>query len=155
MVDDQLRARDIASPRVLEAMRKVPRHLFVPEPSRDRAYGDHPLPIGYEQTISQPYIVAFMTQALDVEPGHRVLEIGTGSGYQAAVLGELAREVYTIEIVAPLAERARETLTALGYRQRPGAGRQRLPRLAGARAVRPHHRDGGARRRCRRRWSSS
>ena len=116
MIDDQLRARDISSPRVLEAMRKVPRHLFVPEPYRDRAYGDFPLPIGFEQTISQPYIVAFMTQALDVERGHRVLEIGTGSAYQAAVLGELTNEVYSIEIVAPLADRARETLAALGYR---------------------------------------
>jgi protein-L-isoaspartate(D-aspartate) O-methyltransferase len=116
MIDDQLRARDISSPRVLEAMRKVPRHLFVPEPYRDRAYGDFPLPIGFEQTISQPYIVAFMTQALGVERGHRVLEIGTGSAYQAAVLGELTNEVYSIEIVAPLADRARETLTALGYR---------------------------------------
>jgi len=116
MIDDQLRARDITSVPVLEAMRKVPRHLFVPEAYRDRAYGDHPLPIGFEQTISQPYIVAFMTQALEVKPGHRVLEIGTGSAYQAAVLGELTDEVYTIEIVAPLADRARETLAALGYR---------------------------------------
>jgi protein-L-isoaspartate(D-aspartate) O-methyltransferase len=116
MVDEQLRARDITSPRVLEAMRKVPRHLFVPEPYRERAYGDHPLPIGFEQTISQPYIVAFMTQALNVTRGDRVLEIGTGSAYQAAVLGELTDEVYTIEIVAPLADRARETLAALGYR---------------------------------------
>jgi protein-L-isoaspartate(D-aspartate) O-methyltransferase len=116
MIDDQLRARDITSPRVLDAMRKVPRHLFVPEPYRDRAYGDFPLPIGFEQTISQPYIVAFMTQALDVDRGHRVLEIGTGSAYQAAVLGELTNEVYSIEIVEPLADRARETLRALGYR---------------------------------------
>jgi protein-L-isoaspartate(D-aspartate) O-methyltransferase len=116
MVDEQLRARDITSPRVLAAMAKVPRHLFVPEPYRDRAYGDHPLPIGFEQTISQPYIVAFMTQALDVQRSHRVLEIGTGSAYQAAVLGELTDAVHTIEIVAPLADRARETLQALGYR---------------------------------------
>jgi protein-L-isoaspartate(D-aspartate) O-methyltransferase len=116
MVDEQLRARDITSPRVLAAMREVPRHLFVPEAVRARVYGDHPLPIGLEQTISQPYIVAFMTQALEVEPGHRVLEIGTGSGYQAAVLAELAGQVYTIEILAPLAERARATLAGLGYR---------------------------------------
>jgi protein-L-isoaspartate(D-aspartate) O-methyltransferase len=116
MVDEQLRARDIRSPRVLEAMRKVPRHVFVPESQRGNAYEDGPLPIGHGQTISQPYIVAFMTQALDVRATDRVLEIGTGSGYQAAVLGELAKEVYTIEIVTPLAERARETLTALGYR---------------------------------------
>jgi protein-L-isoaspartate(D-aspartate) O-methyltransferase len=116
MVDEQLRARDIRSPRVLDAMRMVPRHLFVPEPQRADAYSDSPLPIGHDQTISQPYIVAFMTQALEVAADHRILEIGTGSGYQAAVLGVLAKEVYTIEIVAPLAERARQTLSALGYR---------------------------------------
>ena len=116
MVDEQLRARDIRSAPVLDTMLNVPRHLFVPEPQRGRAYNDSPLPIGYDQTISQPYIVAFMTQALNLDPGHRVLEIGTGSGYQAAVLSALAKEVFTIEIVAPLAERARETLTRLGYR---------------------------------------
>lgn len=116
MVDDQLSARDIDEPRVLDAMRRVPRHEFVPAERRALAYVDSPVPIGHGQTISQPYIVAFMTQALDVRPEHKVLEIGTGSGYQAAVLGELANEVYTIEIVAPLAERARETLTRLGYR---------------------------------------
>jgi protein-L-isoaspartate(D-aspartate) O-methyltransferase len=115
MVDEQLRARDIRNARVLDAMGTVPRHLFVPEPQRADAYIDAPLPIGQGQTISQPYIVAFMTQALDVAPEHRVLEIGTGSGYQAAVLAALAKEVYTIEIVAPLAERARHTLSALGY----------------------------------------
>jgi len=116
MVDEQLRARDVRDPRVLDAMLAVARHLFVPEPERAGAYRDSPLPIGFDQTISQPYIVAFMTQALEVEPEHRVLEIGTGSGYQAAVLSGLAREVYTIEIVAPLAQRARDTLTSLGYR---------------------------------------
>ena len=116
MVDEQLKARDIRDARVLDAMLKVPRHLFVPEPQRADAYTDSPLPIGLGQTISQPYIVAFMTQALNVEPGDRVLEIGTGSGYQAAVLSALAKTVYTIEIVAPLAERARETLKSLGYR---------------------------------------
>jgi protein-L-isoaspartate(D-aspartate) O-methyltransferase len=116
MVDQQLRARDIRSARVLDAMLAVPRHLFVPEPQRAEAYSDSPLPIGHEQTISQPYIVAFMTQALDVGPAHRVLEIGTGSGYQAAVLGVLAKEVYTIEIVPSLAERARDTLSMLGDR---------------------------------------
>ena len=116
MVDEQLRPRDIHSKRVLDAMLKVPRHLFVPESVRPLAYGDFPVPIGYGQTISQPYIVAFMTQALNVEPAHRVLEIGTGSGYQAAVLSLLAKEVYTIEILAPLAERARTTLADLGYR---------------------------------------
>ena len=116
MVAEQLRARDIRSAPVLDAMLAVPRHLFVPEPEKGEAYSDSPLPIGHAQTISQPYIVAFMTQALDIAPEHSVLEIGTGSGYQAAVLGRLAKEVYTIEIVAPLAERARETLSALGYR---------------------------------------
>ena len=94
MVDEQLRARDIRSARVLDTTLKVPRHLFVPEPQRTEAYSDSPLPIGHDQTISQPYIVAFMTQALDVAPGHRVLEVGTGSGYQAAILGALAKDVY-------------------------------------------------------------
>ena len=116
MVEEQLRGRDIRQPRVLDAMRQVPRHLFVPESVRPRAYDDSPLPIGFDQTISQPYIVAFMTQALNVESSHRVLEIGTGSGYQAAVLSLLAGRVYTIEIVAPLAARARGTLADLGYR---------------------------------------
>jgi protein-L-isoaspartate(D-aspartate) O-methyltransferase len=116
MVDQQLRGRDIKDPRVLAAMEKVPRHLFVPANVRHEAYGDHPVPIGHGQTISQPYIVAFMTEALELGREHRVLEIGTGSGYQAAVLGELAKEVFTIEIVEPLATRARETLKTLGYR---------------------------------------
>ena len=116
MVRDQLRSRDIANPRVLDAMARVPRHLFVPDAVRADAYGDFPLPIGDGQTISQPYIVGFMSQALEVEPHHRVLEIGTGSGYQAAILAELAREVYTIEIVAALSDRARQTIEGLGYK---------------------------------------
>jgi protein-L-isoaspartate(D-aspartate) O-methyltransferase len=116
MVEEQLRARDIRAVSVLDAMRRVPRHRFVPEEERASAYSDHPLPIGFNQTISQPYIVAFMTEALDVKPDHRVLEIGTGSGYQAAVLGELAKQVFTIEIVEPLAARARKTLEELGYK---------------------------------------
>jgi protein-L-isoaspartate(D-aspartate) O-methyltransferase len=115
MVDEQLKARGIRSSRVLEAMLKVQRHLFVPVAQRSAAYADSPLPIGQGQTISQPYIVAFMTEALDVQPDHRVLEIGTGSGYQAAVLGTLAKEVYTIEIIATLAEQARALLTHLGF----------------------------------------
>jgi protein-L-isoaspartate(D-aspartate) O-methyltransferase len=115
MVKEQLRTRGIHSARVLDAMMAVPRHLFVPEPDRIRAYGDFPISIGHGQTISQPYIVGFMTQELAIESAHRVLEIGTGSGYQAAVLGLLAKDVYTLEIVAPLAERARETLATLGY----------------------------------------
>jgi protein-L-isoaspartate(D-aspartate) O-methyltransferase len=116
MVNEQLKARDIRDERVLSAMQSVPRHLFIPESARDGAYGDYPVPIGHGQTISQPYIVAFMTQSLEVGPGDRVLEIGTGSGYQAAVLSVLAKEVFTIEIVAPLADRARSTLQDLGYR---------------------------------------
>ena len=146
MVGDQLRARDITDTRVLDAMRKVPRHLFVPEPQRTQAYGDHPLPIGHDQTISQPYIVAFMTQGLKVDASHRVLEIGTGSGYQAAILGLLAKEVYTIEIIEPLATRAGATLAGQGHRERPRAPRQRLSGLAGACAVRPNHGHGSARR---------
>ena len=115
MVDQQIAARDIKNPVVLDAMRRVPRHEFVPEPLRGSAYADSPLPIGHDQTISQPYIVAYMTEALELDRSHRVLEIGTGSGYQAAVLGEIAKEVYTIEIVTPLAEGARATLKRLGY----------------------------------------
>lgn len=116
MVDEQLKARGIRDPRVLDTMARVPRHLFVPDAARDEAYGDHPLPIGHGQTISQPYIVAFMSEALRLEPAHRVLEIGTGSGYQAAVLAELAGEVYTIEIIDELATRARQILADNGYR---------------------------------------
>jgi len=116
MVRTQLASRDITNPRVLDAMQKVGRHRFVPPESQADAYGDYPIPIGYGQTISQPYIVAFMTQALEPSPEHRVLEIGTGSGYQAAILAELVQHVYTIEIVPDLAERARETLDQLGYK---------------------------------------
>ncbi len=117
MVREQLTGwgRDIRSPEVLRAMGKVPRHRFVPIAHLSEAYADHPLPIGHGQTISQPYIVAFMTEQLDPKPTDRVLEIGAGSGYQAAVLAELVAEVYTIEIVEPLAERARTTLAELGY----------------------------------------
>ena len=115
MVERQLRARGIDNPKVLAAMGRVPRHEFVPVPLRGSAYGDHPLPIGHGQTISQPYIVAFMTEALKPAPTDRVLEIGTGSGYQAAVLAELVAKVYTIEIVAPLGERARVDLARLRY----------------------------------------
>ncbi len=115
MVETQLRARDITAPAVLSALGRVPRHLFVPERVRAMAYDDHPLPIGSDQTISQPYIVAYMTQLLDLPPAARVLEIGTGSGYQSAVLSEVAAEVYSIEIVPELAERAAATLAELGY----------------------------------------
>jgi len=115
MVSQQLAFRDISNARVLAAMGRVPRHEFVPAMLRGAAYADRPLPIGHDQTISQPYIVAFMTQALDPKPSDRVLEIGTGSGYQAAVLAELVAKVYTIEIVAPLGERARADLARLKY----------------------------------------
>ena len=115
MVRNQIRARGVRSQRVLDALRKVQRHLFVPNDLVDAAYSDRPLPISHGQTISQPYIVGFMSDLLDVDPSHRVLEIGTGSGYQAAVLAELAGQVYTIEIVEPLGNRARETLAGLGY----------------------------------------
>ena len=116
MVEEQLRARDIEDPRVLAAMGRVPRHLFVPAALRFRAYADHPLPIGNGQTISQPYIVALMTQLAEVEADDVVLEIGTGSGYQAAVLSEIVREVATIEIVPELADTARTRLAELGYK---------------------------------------
>ena len=117
MVREQLAApgRGITNPRVLAVMAKVPRHEFVSVGLRAQAYGDHALPIGYEQTISQPFIVAFMTEKLDPKPTDRVLEIGTGSGYQAAVLAELVDQVYTVEIVEPLARRAEANLKRLGY----------------------------------------
>ena len=115
MVAEQLIARGVTDPRVVEAMRKVPRHLFVDEALGDQAYGDHPLPIGDGQTISQPFIVGKMTELLQLSGGEKVLEIGTGSGYQAAVLGELAARVCTIERIPRLAHRAREVLEQLGY----------------------------------------
>jgi protein-L-isoaspartate(D-aspartate) O-methyltransferase len=116
MVERQLKARGIKDERVLAAMGKVPREAFVPPESREASYEDGPLPIGYDQTISQPYIVAFMTEQLRLKPSDHVLEIGTGSGYQAAILAELAGEVYTIEIVAPLAQSAEAALQRLGYK---------------------------------------
>lgn len=125
MMHEQIEARGISNPGVLNAMRAVPRHEFVPEDLRDQAYEDRALPIGWDQTISQPYIVAVMTEALDPEPEHRVLEIGSGSGYQAAVLSLLVHEVCTIEIVEQLAARAAATLHRLGYdnvRVRSGDG---------------------------------
>lgn len=115
MVRDQLEARGIADEQVLETMRRIPRHEFVPENVRRLAYTDGPLPIGYGQTISQPYIVALMTETLRLKPSDRVLEIGTGSGYQAAVLSPLAKEVYSIEIIEPLAKHAAGTLDRLGF----------------------------------------
>ncbi|QCQ20758.1 protein-L-isoaspartate(D-aspartate) O-methyltransferase [Desulfoglaeba alkanexedens] len=116
MVETQLVTRGIHDPRVLDAMRKVPRHLFVDEALAAQAYADHPLPIGEKQTISQPYIVALMTEALGLEGHEKVLELGTGSGYQTAVLAELADRVFTIERIPSLLHRAREVLNSLGYR---------------------------------------
>jgi protein-L-isoaspartate(D-aspartate) O-methyltransferase len=115
MVRHQLAAGGITNPDVLQAMMEVPRHEFVPLSLRPHAYADGPLPIGHGQTISQPFIVAYMTQALELSKEDKVLEVGTGSGYQAAILGKLAKEVYTIEIVAPLAESARAILSKLGF----------------------------------------
>ena len=115
MVDEQIVARGVRDPRVLAAMRKVPRHEFVPDPTVIDPYDDAPHRIGHEQTISQPYIVAVMTEAAAIAPGDRVLEIGTGSGYQAAVLRELTDHVYSIEIVEPLGRSAAATLARLGY----------------------------------------
>jgi protein-L-isoaspartate(D-aspartate) O-methyltransferase len=133
MVRGQIAARGVRDARVLAAMRKVPRHLFVPPEEQDHAYADSPLSIGYGQTISQPYIVAFMTGALSLMRQDRVLEIGTGSGYQAAVLAELVREVYTIEIVPQLAREAEVLLRQLGYtnvRVRVGDGFRGWPEEA-------------------------
>ncbi len=116
MVQVQLEGRDIKDPRVLAAMRKVPRHRFVPGDLADSAYADTPLPLTLGQTISQPYIVGYMTQVLQLTGSERVLEIGTGSGYQAAVLAEIVAEVYTIEILCELADQARTLLSSLGYK---------------------------------------
>jgi protein-L-isoaspartate(D-aspartate) O-methyltransferase len=133
MVAGQIEARGVKHAATLRAMRSVERHLFVPANVRAEAYADHPLPIGHAQTISQPYIVAFMTEALALRGGEKVLEIGTGSGYQAAVLSQLAASVFTIEIVAPLAAEAKERLARLGYANvsvRSGDGYQGWPEQA-------------------------
>jgi protein-L-isoaspartate(D-aspartate) O-methyltransferase len=135
MVSGQIEARGVRDARVIAAMGRVPRHEFVPLGQRAYAYEDRPLPIGHGQTISQPYIVAVMSEALELDGSEKVLEIGTGSGYQAAVLAELAAEVYTIEIVEPLAERAASDLKRLGFEKR-------LPRVARGGSFRRHHRDG-------------
>jgi protein-L-isoaspartate(D-aspartate) O-methyltransferase len=116
MVETQIKARGISDHEVLRAMRKVPRHLFVPEEYARHAYGDYPLPIGQGQTISQPYIVAYMTEIVHPSKGKKALEIGTGSGYQAAILGEIADTVYSLEIVSKLAEEASSLLKTLGYK---------------------------------------
>lgn len=133
MVAQQLKGRDITDSRVLSAMAKVPRHRFVPERFASLAYGDHPLPIGSGQTISQPYIVALMSQWAELNPGDKVLEVGTGSGYQAAVLAELTEEVFSIELLPELAQTAAARLADLGYRQvqiRCGDGYQGWPEKA-------------------------
>jgi protein-L-isoaspartate(D-aspartate) O-methyltransferase len=132
MVERQLRARDIEDERVLKAMGRVPRELFVPEGERRRAYSDAALPIGPDQTISQPYMVARIVEALSLQPGERVLDVGTGSGYQAAVLAELGAEVVTIERIPELAEQARASLVAAGYdvEVRVGDGTLGVPELA-------------------------
>lgn len=133
MVATQIEERGVTDARVLAAMRKVSRHHFVPLEMKDRAYADSPLPIGYGQTISQPFIVAFMTAALSLKGNEKVLEIGTGSGYQAAVFAELVKEVYSIEIVKPLGERAAKVLADAGYqnvRVRIGDGYRGWPEAA-------------------------
>ena len=133
MVDEQVVARSITDADVIRAMRRIPRHLFVPEASREHAYDDGPLPIGCGQTISQPYMVAVMTQALSIQPTERVLEIGTGSGYQAAILSELAREVVSVERHAELATSAQANLAAAGIENVTlvtGDGTQGVPELA-------------------------
>ena len=133
MVATQIAARGVRDERVLQAMRSVPRHAFVPAEVRDEAYDDHPLPIGEGQTISQPYIVGLMSELLEVGPGDRVLEIGTGSGYQAAVLAAIGCEVYSIEIRESLAATARERVGALGYARvhiRAGDGYAGWPEVA-------------------------
>lgn len=116
MVQNQLIPRGIKDKRVLDAMGSIPRHLFVEEALVGEAYNDHPLPIGHKQTISQPYIVAFMTQALELKGKERTLEIGTGSGYQTAILAELSKKVYTVERIQPLMEKSVDLLVQLGYR---------------------------------------
>ncbi|MDJ0763819.1 MAG: protein-L-isoaspartate(D-aspartate) O-methyltransferase [Myxococcota bacterium] len=132
MVENQLAARGIEDKSVLNAMGVVPRHKFVPANQIGAAYADHPLPIGNDQTISQPYIVAYMTEALAIKKGQRILEIGTGSGYQAAILAEMGAAVYTIEIIEALGLRARETLQSLGYKvhARIGDGYKGWPEAA-------------------------
>ena len=133
MVTTQIATRGITDPQVLAAMREVPRHLFVPAAQRAHAYEDRALPVGEHQTISQPYIVALMTQLARVEPGEKVLEVGTGSGYQAAILARMGAAVYTVEIIPALAHRARTTLDSLGYRNivyRVGDGYRGWPEAA-------------------------
>jgi protein-L-isoaspartate(D-aspartate) O-methyltransferase len=133
MVAEQIRARGVRDERVLDALARVPRDVFVPAEARHEAHEDHPVPIGFGQTISQPYIVGFMTEALRTDPSHRVLEIGTGCGYQTAVLALLVKAVYSVEVIDALAARATATLAALGYQNvhiRSGDGRDGWPEHA-------------------------
>lgn len=133
MVRLQVESRDVRDPRVLDALRRVPRHLFLPAGSRGAAYEDHPVGIGHGQTISQPYIVAFMTELLELRGSERVLEVGTGSGYQTAILAELCAAVFSVERIPELAERARAALRDLGYRNvavRTGDGSEGWPEKA-------------------------
>jgi len=116
MVETQIKARGIKDARVIKAMKKIPRHIFVPENMRAHAYNDEPLPVGEGQTISQPYIVAYMTEVLQLKADNKILEIGTGSGYQAAVLAEIVNEVYTVDIIEVLSQRAQNVLKELGYK---------------------------------------
>ncbi len=144
MVDDQIIPRDVTDPIVLQAMRRVPRHEFVPPEYLGQSYENHPLPIGYGQTISQPFIVAYMSDHCELKPGDRVLEIGTGSGYQAAILADMGLKVYSIEIIPELAAEADARLEAPRLRRAGARGRWVLW-LAGSRAVRCDHRHRRAR----------
>ena len=139
MVGERLGSYNL-DPRVMDAMGSVKRHEFVPVEIQPYAYMDRPLPIGYDKTISQPFIVALMTDLLEVGPEDTVLEIGTGMGYQSAVLAALAHKVCTIELIEPLAQQAVKRIAGTGMKKRGNPHRQRLQRLAGARALRPYHR---------------
>ena len=144
--------RPVFSDAVMEAMRTVPRAAFVPETEKPFAYENRPLPIGHGQTISQPFVVALMSELLDVEPGARILEVGTGCGYQTAVLCALGATVYSVEVVEPLARAAAVRLEALGYARATVRAGRRLRGLAGGGALRRHHRHRGSGDRFRRRW---
>lgn len=133
MVAEQIRARGVHDPRVLDALTRVPRHLFIPDAGASDAYGDFPVPIGFGQTISQPYIVGYMSAALRLEPSHRVLEIGAGCGYQTAILAELVAQVYSVEVIPELAARAHAMMDRLGYTNvqiREGDGHDGWPEAA-------------------------
>ena len=155
MVEKQLRARGIRDDRMLEAFLEVPRHRFVPDKWNDRAYGDGPIPIGHDQTVSQPYMIAAMIQAARVSPGKRVLDVGTGSGYQAALLAAMKARVFTVERVPELAGRGGGSARRTGLSGCPSASGRRDAGLGGVRAFREHHRRRSVSRNSRRRWWSS